>query len=347
MLALGFALVACNLQVKDDLKDADDKIEEAIPDVDVNLNVKVCGDETLSDLLKADGLSDQCRDKVESFLPLPQSSFESRIVVLGHETESGGRTTLFVIGADAQGKALFTSAPTVNVGWDIGAEAPLPVASADITVDFELPQDLLSLAIVNDYSASMRDGDIADVSEIESDVLSILPAVHETEVTEFSDMATMVQPFSEDQDALLAAVGIDSDYERGSTALYDGMGTALDSLVMRKRPLHVLIVSTDGAENASMKYSEQQVLTTIGAQQVFVVMLGALFADVPTLKRLSGERGVFFYARGYGRLKSAVQGLVQSLGHIVAIHVPPHPADTASVVVEANGLKTNYPLGPF
>ena len=77
-------------------------------------------------------------------------------------------------------------------------------------------------------------------------------------------------------------------------------------------------------------------------------MLGALFADVPTLKRLAGGScGVFFYARGYGRLKSAVEGLVESLGQVVAIHLPPQPADTVGVVVEANGQRGAYDFGPF
>jgi hypothetical protein len=348
LLSAALGLAACNLSVKDDLKDADDTIEESIPDVDVDLNIKVCGDQTLGDLFKADGLSDECRDKVESFLPSPQSSFDSRVVVLGHRTEADGSMTLYMIGADAEGKALFTSAPTdVKVSWDIGAEQPLPVAEAEVSVDLQLPDDLLSLGIVNDYSASMRDADLADVSEIETDLVSILPSAHETEVTQFSDMATVVQPFSEDQAALLAAVDIDNEYERGSTALYDGMGVALDSLSKRERPLRVLLVSTDGAENASMTYSEQQLLTTIGQERVCVVMLGALFADVAQLERLSGGAcGVFFYARGYGRLKSAVQGLVESFGHIVAVHLPPSPADAVGAVVEAAGQQTTYSFGP-
>ena len=351
LLSASLGMWACNLSVKDDLKDADDTIEESIPDVDVDvdLNVKVCGDQTLGDLLKADGLSDDCRDKVESFLPSPQSSFDARLVVLGHHVEADGSSTLYMIGADADGKALFTSAPPdVKVGWDIGDAQPLAVAEADVRVDVELPDDLLSLGIVNDYSASMRDADIADVSEIETDLLSILPAVHETEVTQFSDMATVVQPFSEDKSALLAAVDIDSAYQRGSTALYDGMGVALDSLSKRERPLRVLLVSTDGAENSSMTYSEEQLLATIAQERVCVVMLGALFADVAQLKRLSAsECGVFFYARGYGRLKSAVEGMVESFGHIVAVHLPPYPADTVGVVVEAAGQRATYSFGPY
>ena len=97
-----------------------------------------------------------------------------------------------------------------------------------------------------------------------------------------------------------------------------------------------------------MTYEEEQLLATIAQERVCVVMLGALFADVKQLKRLSaGDCGVFFYARGYGRLKGAVQGMVQSFGHIVAVHLPPYPADTVGVVVEAGGQRATYSFGPF
>lgn len=338
---------ACSFDAGASLKDLDDKVDEAVKDVD--LNIKICGDQTLEDLIHGDTLSDECRKKVESHLPKPASSFASRIVVLGTASRDGGGTTLYVVGADADGKALFDGAPSdVKVHWDIGAEtSQLIEVEGDVEVTLKLPEDVFSIGIVNDYSGSMRDEDLANVSEIETDILTILPPVHETEVTQFSEAVTVVQPFTEDKDALLAAVDIDHEYERSSTALLDGVGTALDRLIARERPVKLLIVSTDGAENASTKYEESDIINKANAHHVPIIMLGALFAHVPTLKRLSADRGVFFYARDYRALKSAVRGFIESLGQIVAIHLPPKPADAMRVVVEANGQTGAYDFGPF
>jgi hypothetical protein len=339
-------LGACSLDASakvDDLDDAIDETVDMIPDPgDLNLDVKVCGDQTLGELLHGDSISDECRDKVESFLPEAQSSFEERIVVLGQTKAENGERTLFVIGADAEGDALFTTVPPeVKVSVEVNGELSV-VANA--AAELPLAGELLSLSVVNDYSASMRDADLDVVSDIETDLFSAMPPLYEAEVSQFSDMVDLKQAFSADKDALLASLGIDGAYTRGSTALYDGMGSALGSLITRQRPLRVLLVSTDGAENASTMFSEDQLLTTIDGEKVVVIMLGALFADVKTLKKLSGDRGIFFYARGYGRLKTAVQGLIDSLAHVAAVHLPATEADATSATLEIAGQSVTVPL---
>jgi hypothetical protein len=343
--AFSALLAACSFDAGAKVDDLDDVVDETLDEIpdDIDLDVKVCGDQTLGDLFSGDSISDECRDKVESFLPEAQSSFESRVVVLGQTQADTGERTLFVIGADAEGGALFTTAPEARVSVELAGEVTV-IADADLTVELPLDGDLLSLSVVNDYSASMRDDDLDVVSEIETDLFSLMPPIYEGEVHQFSDMVHTRHAFSEDKDALLASVAIDGSYERGSTALYDGMGAALATLTGRERPLRVLLVSTDGAENASMTFTEDQLLASIDGEKVVVIMLGALFADVKTLKRLSGDRGIFFYTRGYGRLKSAVQGLIDSLTHVAAVHLPASAADATSATVEIAGQTVTVPL---
>jgi hypothetical protein len=346
-LLLGIGLVDCGFDVKHDAKDAIHDVKNDIPDPgDVNLDVKVCGDLTLNDLLHGDSISDDCRNKVESFLPEPQSSFESRLVVLGQSKDATGARTLYVIGADAGGHALFTTVPSeVSVSVSAHGKASV-VASADLKVDLPNADDLLSLSLVNDYSASMREADLEVVSEIESDVFKVMPPIYEGEVREFSDDVTITQAFTTSKKDLLASVAIDMTYTRGATALYDGMGDALQGLVMRERPLHVLLVSTDGQENASKMYDQAGLISTIADHDVIVIMLGALFADVKTLKALAGEHGVFVYARGYGRLKTAVQGLTDALTHIAAVRLPASAKDADQATLEIAGQKVTLPLSP-
>ena len=100
--------------------------------------------------------------------------------------------------------------------------------------------------------------------------------------------------------------------------------------------MRVLMVSTDGAENASQQYLEDQIIQTIEQNQVVIIMLGALFADLDTLKRLAGRRGVYVYARGYGRLKSEVAGLIESVAHLSAVRLPKEAA-RAEVTLEIAG----------
>jgi hypothetical protein len=343
LCVLGLALLgACSFEVDDKVDDLGDTIDETVDEIpDVDLDVKVCGDQTLGDLFEGDSISDDCRDKVESFLPEAQSSFESRVVVLGQTKAESGERTLFVIGADAEGNALFATPPEAKVSVEVNGALSVV---ANVNVELPLDGDLLSLSVVNDYSASMRDEDLEVVSEIETDLYSLMPPIYEGETYQFSDMVDVKQAFSEDKNALLASVAIDGTYERGSTALYDGMGTALASLAMRERPLRVLLVSTDGAENASTMFTEDQLLSTINGEKVVVIMLGALFADVKTLKKLSGDRGIFFYTRGYGRLKTAVQGLIDALTHVAAVHLPASAADATSATVEIAGQSVTVPL---
>lgn len=317
-----------------DAKKGLDKAEDVIDEAG---KIKICGDQTLAEVAKGDAISDSCRDALESTLPQPQTSFESTLVVLGDVRDEAGERVIYVIGADQAGDALFTDL-SAEVEVDIAVDGKTRVLETG-EFSFELPSsgDLLSLSIVDDYSASMRDEDLEVVSEIETDLFTYLPPIYESEVTLFSTTASVKQAYTEDSDALLAAVATDDEYERESTALYDGMGLGLTNLVKRERPLKVMLVSTDGAENASTLYEESELITTIDDEKVVVIMLGALLADVDSLKRLAGDRGIYVYARGYGRLKSAVAGLIESLSHVAAVHLPQEVADADSVTLKIDG----------
>jgi hypothetical protein len=120
--------------------------------------------------------------------------------------------------------------------------------------------------------------------------------------------------------------------------LYDGMGIALDGLVERDRPVKILMVSTDGAENASTRSTKPELLTTIQDHGVVVVMLGALLADVPEMRELTGQRGVLFYTRYYDGLRAQMQAYLESLGEIVEVQLSPEHAQASSVLLEVEGV---------
>jgi hypothetical protein len=65
---------------------------------------------------------------------------------------------------------------------------------------------------------------------------------------------------------------------------------------------------------------------------------------VGELRDLAGDNGVYFYARGYGRLKSAVAGLIESLSRIAAVHLPPAADEADRATLNVSGQSVTVPL---
>ncbi len=317
-----------------DLSGLTDNIGDGgIPPVDPNqaediLNLKICGDQTVREVFSSDTLSEECRERIEDLLPEAQGTAEDRLVVLGEE-EADGQRLIYLSGFDGEGAAIDADA-FAEAAVTAGGEA----VEAGITRMNELDTDLLSLGVVNDYSGSMRSEDMAKVEEIHTALFEFLPPTFEAEVTYFSEEVTTKQAFTQDREALLAAVAQDEDYEQKSTALLDGTGVALESLTLRDRPVKVLLLSTDGGENASGTWTLAQIRELAEANRVVIIVLGAVLAKVDQLRDLAGDTGIFVYARGYGRLRQGVQELIRSFDGAVQISVP---AGTEGLRVEVGG----------
>jgi hypothetical protein len=307
-------------------------------------NIQVCDGQTLSELERAKTLSDACKADVAAYLPSPSNDFAGRIVVLGQEQHDDGSLRVFVAGTDAGGVPLGGAAfgaarlSLQGAGSALVDSGVTPVATAFAN----LSEDVLSLEIVNDYSASMSLADLQAVEQIEDDLITALPPIFEGEVTLFSSQVRVKQAFTTDRAALLDAVECDQAFDRELTALYDGMGNGLDSLTSRSRPARVLLVSTDGLENASVAYKKADILKTIAADGVVVVMLGALFADVKELETLAGSRGVYVYTPLYADMQSQVQALIAALANGVALDIPADIAQNRPL--RADGTKTPFVL---
>jgi hypothetical protein len=319
--------------------DLEQTLEDAIDDLG---RIPVCGEMTLDELYVADEISDDCRDALENLLPQPEHNFEARLVALGSDVADDGGRRFYVHGATHGGAALTVeafSAAQVRVVVDGETTTLDPEAYTIRRVE---AGDVIALSLINDYSGSMLDQDLDAVEQIHTDMFTYLPPVHETEVIQFSDEVDIRQSHTTDAEALLAAVARDDDYIRGSTALYDGMGIGLDRLVERDRPVKILMVSTDGAENSSSRYTKPELLQTTREHGVIVVMLGALLADVPEMRDLIGDRGALFYTRYYSELRAQMQAYLESLGEIVEVHLDPEYAEASSVVVTVDGLSTTW-----
>jgi len=172
---------------------------------------------------------------------------------------------------------------------------------AQTTSSFLHQDQPVSLGILVDNSGSMLDKRAA----VNSAALTLVRALGPKDATfivNFSDRAILDQGFTSDIDELNRALArFDS---KGTTALYDAVAASADELTSHgKLPKQVLLVITDGADNASHLDLEEAVqrVQKLGGPVVYAI--GLLFDSdklesdraKTALERLSRETGGISY----------------------------------------------------
>ncbi|MGO9337360.1 MAG: VWA domain-containing protein [Terracidiphilus sp.] len=159
----------------------------------------------------------------------------------------------------------------------------------------------VSLGIVVDNSGSMRDKRAA----VNSAALNLLKASNPQDATfivNFSDRAFLDQGFSSDIAALNR--GLSHFDSKGTTAMYDAVAASADELANHgKLPKQVLLVITDGADNASRLDLEEAIRRVQNLGGPVVYTIGLLFGTDKgeaerariALERLSQETGGIAY----------------------------------------------------
>jgi VWFA-related protein len=157
----------------------------------------------------------------------------------------------------------------------------------------------VSIAIVVDNSGSMSRKRPA-VNKSALDLIEASNPQDEAFVVNFSDEAYIDQEFTSDVNKLRDGLGhIES---RGGTALYDAVVASADTLVAdAKRPKQVLVLITDGEDNASSLNLEQTIRRVQQLSGPVIYSIGLLFGDEMShaevrharraLEMLSGETG--------------------------------------------------------
>jgi VWFA-related protein len=135
----------------------------------------------------------------------------------------------------------------------------------------------VSIAIVVDNSGSMSRKRPA-VNKSALDLILASNPMDEAFVVNFSDEAFIDQDFTSDVNRLRDGLGhIES---RGGTALYDAVVASADKLVAdAKRPKQVLILITDGEDNASTLNLEQTIRRVQQLSGPVIYSIGLLFGD--------------------------------------------------------------------
>lgn len=183
--------------------------------------------------------------------------------------------------SDQQGRAATSLKQEVFKIYEDGIEQQIGFFSAE-----ESP---VSWGLVLDRSGSMMDM-MSDVYDAALHVIEDGTSRDETFIVTFNQKPELVIDFTSDQHRLEnSVIGLKAD---GQTALYDAVDFALDHLKHSKNRKKVLVVVTDGEDNASRlklrdlierAEEEEAVIYTVG-------MFGSMGSSSGLLARLMGER---------------------------------------------------------
>ncbi len=169
----------------------------------------------------------------------------------------------------------------------------------------------VSMGILIDDSGSMRDKR-GIVNAAAYHLLMASNPADEAFVVNFAERPYLDQGFTTDRVAL--SRGMSRFDPAGTTALYDAVAASADELAKHgKNRKQVLLIITDGADNASRLNLEQAIRRVQGRAGPVVYSIGLLFDDEPQeseqarndLERLSDETGgVAYFARSMADVNS-------------------------------------------
>jgi VWFA-related protein len=187
--------------------------------------------------------------------------------------------------------------------WEDGVEQTVNAAQ-----HLDVP---VSMGILIDDSGSMRDKR-GTVNAAAYHLLNASNPADEAFVVNFADRPYLDQGFTTDRVAL--SRGMSRFDPAGTTAMYDAVAASADELAKYgKNRKQVLLIITDGADNASRLNLQDAVRRVQGLGGPVVYSIGLLFDDEPQesqqakndLERLSEETGgVAYFARSMADVNS-------------------------------------------
>ena len=269
------------------------------------------------------------------------------LFILGTEIDAAGDLKLYVNGVKRNGTPMiltdFVGAAVTVGGVTVNRPADWNVVAAG--------GDMLSLVTLADYSSSISTADLIGMGNLYDIVLENARPGFEAETINFStdpgtgEPVMAVKPVPGDHwtsnlPDLLAANDYDVAFPNQNTPLYDAMGTGLMGplatafvpgadnlgLVERNRPATLLMVQTDGVDNASLKITEDDLVSLMNRCHTTAIMLGTFQQDSDidqilkgraALKRLAGTRGAFVNALNASFLEATITPFAESLGNLV------------------------------
>jgi Ca-activated chloride channel family protein len=214
----------------------------------------------------------------------------------------------------------------------------------------------VSIALVVDNSGSMSKKRPA-VNQSTLDLIQASNPQDEAFVVNFSDEAFIDQEFTSDVRKLRD--GLSHIESRGGTALYDAVVASADKLAAdAKRPKQVLILITDGEDNASTLNLEQTIRRVQQLSGPVIYSVGLLFGDEMSrseqrharraLEMLSTETGgIAYFPKSLEQVDQIAAEVARDIRsqYTLGYHASKPTTDTSfrrvQVIAEQNGTKLN------
>lgn len=189
-------------------------------------------------------------------------------------------------------------------------------------------QDMpVSMGILVDNSGSMRD----KRASVDAAALDLVRASNPEDtafVVNFSDRAYLDQGFT--SNISLLERGLSRFDSKGTTAIYDAVAASASELAKYgKQPKQVLLIITDGADNASRLTLQQAIRRVQNLAGPVVYSIGLLYGDDPDEARQARE---------------ALEDLSNQTGGLAFF--PPSLADVGQIAQEvARDIRNQYTIG--
>jgi len=149
----------------------------------------------------------------------------------------------------------------------------------------------VSVGMVLDYSSTTINFTLDLETAAKSFVDLLDPANDEAEVTKFSEDIAVMQPFTDNQVALKAAIDEPFPFTRFGTAMYDALLQSIDSTSLRTNPRLAIVAVSDGKDTRSTG-TIIDVTASAVANNVQIFTIGVTAApDNVTLQKLATDTG--------------------------------------------------------
>ena len=255
-------------------------------------------------------------------LGIPDDNLADRLVPACIQSE-GGVTRLGVYGE--LGGEPITLARLAEATWTVDGEDISPVTRP-------LGADDASMAFVLDYSGSMSEESIRVAGRSFLPATQALGGLSSGAVVRFADAATLAVESTSSIGLVAAGLDFDPNFDRGLTALYDGIAAGVAAGSEGGTLCTFVVVNTDGLENASTNVDAAGVAKAIRDAKASAVFVGTFFSDTEEMEELAGEQGVFLYAATQEEVHERVAQWVEALrGGFVIEFATPEPPRQVSV----------------
>jgi VWFA-related protein len=214
----------------------------------------------------------------------------------------------------------------------------------------DIAYEAISIAAVMDYSSSQTVESIADMQNGFINLFNNLRGTDFGEIVKFSTRVNVVQPWTSDKAALVAAVS--ASYPTGNTRLYDAVFQAVDDTALKTDFRRALVVATDGGDNPDPNYPGIHSLTDVinnastKGVPIFTIGIGSSI-NIAVLEQMANDTGgQFFEALTSQNLATIYQQLTSVLYEKQYI-LTFNQSVLGSVGTANLNIKATTPLGIF